>query len=69
MTKHEKYSFILNVLLPTIERDGLTIKTHRCGELTLPPEDPTVGCFVQNMRQRLTSALQRPVTPSSPYGI
>ncbi|QQU56460.1 hypothetical protein [Serratia liquefaciens] len=69
MTKHEKYSFVLGVLLPTIEREGLTIKTHGSGELTLPPGDPSVTCFIQDMRQRLTSALQRPVSPSSPYGI
>lgn len=69
MTKREQYSFILRVLLPTIEREGLTIKTHGSGELTLSPEDPSVTCFIQDMRQRLTSALQRPVTPSSPYGI
>ncbi|PNK92982.1 hypothetical protein [Serratia odorifera] len=69
MTKREQYSFILRVLLPTIEREGLTIKTNGSGELTLSPEDPTVTCFIQDMRQRLTSALQRPVSPSSPYGI
>jgi isopenicillin N synthase-like dioxygenase len=69
MTKREQYSFILRVLLPTIEREGLTIKTNGSGELTLPPEDPTVTCFIQDMRQRLTSALQRPVSPTSPYGI
>ncbi|QLH64314.1 hypothetical protein SYMBAF_07140 [Serratia symbiotica] len=69
MTKRDQYSFILNVLLPTIEREGLTIKTHGSGKLTLSPEDPSVTCFIQDMRQRLTSALLRPAPPSSPYGV
>ena len=35
MTRRDQYSFILHVLLPAIENEGLTIKTRRDGELTL----------------------------------
>ncbi|HDD9446335.1 TPA: hypothetical protein PBQ42_002104 [Escherichia coli] len=69
MTKRDQYNFILHVLLPAVEREGLTIKTRRDGELTLPSDDPSVSCFIDDMRQRLTTALQRPAVPSSPYGV
>lgn len=69
MTKRDQYNFILHVLLPAVEREGLTIKTRRDGELTLSSEDPSVSCFIDDMRQRLTTALQRPAVPSSPYGV
>lgn len=69
MTKRDQYNFILHVLLPAVEREGLTIKTSRDGELTLSSDDPSVSCFIDDMRQRLTTALQRPTVPSSPYGV
>lgn len=69
MTKRDQYNFILHVLLPAVEREGLTIKTRRDGELTLSSDDPSVSCFIDDMRQRLTTALQRPVVPSTPYGV
>lgn len=69
MTKREQYNFILHVLLPAVEREGLTIKTRRDGELTLSSDDPSVSGFIEDMRQRLTTALQRPAVPSSPYGV
>lgn len=69
MTKRDQYNFILHVLLPAVEREGLTIKTRRDGELTLSSDDPYVSCFIDDMRQRLTTALQRPAVPSSPYGV
>lgn len=69
MTKRDQYNFILHVLLPAVEREGLTIKTRRDGELTLSSNDPSVSCFIDDMRQRLTTALQRPAVPSSPYGV
>ena len=69
MTKRDQYKFILHVLLPAVEREGLTIKTRRDGELTLSSDDPSVSCFIDDMRQRLTTALQRPAVPSSPYGV
>ncbi|HDP0189771.1 TPA: hypothetical protein P5S26_002596 [Salmonella enterica subsp. enterica serovar Concord] len=69
MTKRDQYNFILHVLLPAVESEGLTIKTRRDGELTLSSDDPSVSCFIDDMRQRLTTALQRPAVPSSPYGV
>ncbi|WP_199557906.1 hypothetical protein [Enterobacter roggenkampii] len=69
MTKRDQYNFILHVLLPAVEREGLTIKTRRDGELTLSSDDPSVSCFIDDMRQRLTTALQRPAVPASPYGV
>ncbi|ARA17734.1 MULTISPECIES: hypothetical protein [Enterobacteriaceae] len=69
MTKRDQYNFILHVLLPAVEREGLTIKTRRDGELTLSSDDPSVSCFIDDMRQRLTTALLRPAVPSSPYGV
>ena len=69
MTKRDQYNFILHVLLPAVEREGLTIKTRRDGELTLSSDDPSVSCFIDDMRQRITTALQRPAVPSSPYGV
>lgn len=69
MTRRDQYSFILHVLLPAIENEGLTIKTRRDGELTLSSNDPSVSSFIEDMRQRLTTALQRPAVPSSPYGV
>ena len=69
MTKRDQYNFILHVLLPAVEREGLTIKTRRDGELTISSDDPSVSCFIDDMRQRLTTAMQRPAVPSSPYGV
>ncbi|KFB99663.1 hypothetical protein GTGU_04102 [Trabulsiella guamensis ATCC 49490] len=68
MNKREQYSFILHVLLPAVEREGLTIKTSHDGELTLTPDDPSVSLFISDMRRRLETALARPVASHSPYG-
>lgn len=69
MSKRDQYNFILHVLLPAIQEEGLTIKTRTAGELTLLSTDPSVSEFISDMRQRLTTALQRPIVPSSPYGV
>lgn len=61
MTKREQYSFILNILLPAVEREGMTIKTRRDGELTIRPTDPAVVNFISEMRRSLEAELQRPI--------
>ena len=67
MTKREQYSFILHVIIPAIEKEGLTIKTRRDGEVTFLNTDPSVAEFVGNLRQFLITTLQRPVAPTSFY--
>ena len=67
MTKRDQYDFILHVIIPAIEQDGLTIKTRRDGEVTFLSTDPSVIEFVDNLRQSLSVALQRPVAPASVY--
>ncbi|ENT9722152.1 hypothetical protein ACFBBF_001146 [Escherichia coli] len=69
MSKRDQYNFILHVLLPAIQEEGLTIKTRSAGELTLLSTDPSVSEFISDIRQRLSAALSRPVVPSSPYGV
>lgn len=68
MSKRDQYNFILHVLLPAIQEEGLTIKTRCAGELTLQSSDPSVSEFISDMRQRLSVALSRPAVPFSPYG-
>ncbi|EGZ5754925.1 hypothetical protein ACTS35_18485 [Citrobacter freundii] len=68
MTRREQYSFILHVLLPAIENEGLTIKTRRDGELTLSASGSVTVNFISNLRQHCIDELQRPSVPSSPYG-
>lgn len=68
MTRREQCNFILHVILPAIESEGLTVKTRCDGELTLPPEHPSVSCFVNDMRQHINKALNA-IAPSSPYGV
>lgn len=68
MTKRDQYSFILYSVLPELKERGLTIKTRNAGEVTLAATDPDVAYFIDSMRLRLTAALNRPVTPFSPYG-
>ncbi|MCW1829588.1 hypothetical protein OLZ31_22340 [Enterobacter asburiae] len=68
MTRREQYSFILHVLLPAIENEGLTIKTRRDGELTLSASGSVTVNFISNLRQHCIDQLQRPSVPSSPYG-
>ncbi|MEZ0583286.1 hypothetical protein ACA373_09895 [Erwinia sp. STN24] len=68
MTKREKCFFILNVILPMIDEEGMTIKTRCDGELTLSPNHPAVQHFVRDYRQHLTESL-RNAAPASPYGI
>ncbi|HIE9847153.1 TPA: hypothetical protein ACXRYE_001305 [Klebsiella quasipneumoniae subsp. quasipneumoniae] len=67
MTKRDQYNFILHVIIPAIEQEGLTIKTRRDGEVTFLSTDPSVAEFVGNLRQSLSAALQRPVVPASVY--
>lgn len=69
MSKRDQYNFILHVLLPAIQEEGLTIKTRCAGEVTLLSSDPSVSDFISDMRQRLSAALSRPVVPSSHYGV
>ena len=68
MTRREQYSFILHVLLPAIENEGLTIKTRRDGELTLSASGSVTVNFISNLRQHCIDELRRPSVPSSPYG-
>lgn len=67
MTKREQYNFILHVIIPAVEQEGLTIKTRRDGEVTFLNTDPSVAEFIGNLRQFLITALQRPVAPTSFY--
>ncbi len=67
MNQREQYSFILNVMLPAIEREGLTIKTHYDGELTLTASDAAVTVFINELRSNLINALQRPVVNTASY--
>ena len=56
----------------TVEEISLMVcgyASRRDGELTLSSADPSVSSFIDDMRQRLTTALQRPAVPSSPYGV
>ena len=67
MTKRDQYNFILHVIIPAIEQEGLTIKTRRDGEVTFLSTDPSVVEFVGNLRQSLNASLQRPVAHASVY--
>lgn len=69
MSKREQYNFILQVLLPAIQEEGLTIKTRRDGELTLTAGGSVTVNFVHNLRQHCIEELQRPSVPASPYGV
>ena len=51
MTRRDQYSFILHVLLPAIENEGLTIKPRRDGELTLSATGSVTTNFISNLRQ------------------
>ncbi|WP_439413099.1 hypothetical protein [Enterobacter ludwigii] len=68
MTKREQYNFILRIILPAIEQEGLTIKTRRDGELTLTAGGSVTTSFIHNLRQHCIDELQRPSAPASPYG-
>ncbi|WP_127960167.1 hypothetical protein [Serratia microhaemolytica] len=68
MTHYEQYCFILHVVLPAIEAEGLTIKTRRDGEFTLAADGNITLNFVHELRQHCLDALQRRV-PYSPYGV
>ncbi|SAD24796.1 Uncharacterised protein [Enterobacter hormaechei] len=68
MTRRDQYSFILHVLLPAIENEGLTIKTRRDGELTISASGSVTVNFISNLRQHCIDELQRSSVPSSPYG-
>ncbi|HBR1366638.1 TPA: hypothetical protein L9L56_004462 [Klebsiella pneumoniae] len=67
MTRREKYQFILAVILPELERDGLTIKTRTGAEFSLTPDDQTGQEFITALRSRMAAALER-APAFSPYG-
>lgn len=69
MTKRDQCNFILHVLLPAVEREGLTIKTRRDGELTLSASGSVATNFISNLRQHCIEELQRPTVPASHYGV
>ena len=68
MTKRDQYNFILHVLLPAVEREGLTIKTRRDGELTLSATGSVTTNFISNLRQHCIEELQRPSIRSPDWG-
>jgi len=63
MTRRDQYSFILHVLLPAIENEGLTIKTRRSASGSVTTN------FISNLRQHCIEELQRPSIPASHYGV
>lgn len=67
MTRRDQFNFILHIILPAIENEGLTIKTQRDGEITLSAQGSIAEDFVKNLRQHCIEELQRPFT-SSVYG-
>lgn len=67
MTRRDQFNFILHIILPAIESEGLTIKTQRDGEITLSAHGSIAEDFVKNLRQHCIEELQRPST-SSAYG-
>lgn len=67
MTRRDQFNFILHIILPAIENEGLTIKTQRDGEITLSAQGSIAEDFVKNLRQYCIEELQRPFT-SSVYG-
>ncbi|EPN1928659.1 hypothetical protein ACFX4S_14220 [Kosakonia sp. YIM B13605] len=67
MTRRDQFNFILHIILPAIENEGLTIKTQRDGEITLSAQGSIAEDFVKNLRQHCIEELQRPST-SSVYG-
>nr|DAF40321.1 MAG TPA: hypothetical protein [Caudoviricetes sp.] len=69
MTRREQCNFILHILIPAIEEEGLTIKTHRDGELTLSASGSITANFIQNLRQHCIDEIQRKSVPASPYGV
>ncbi|WP_368542340.1 hypothetical protein [Enterobacter soli] len=69
MTRRDQYNFILHVLLPAIEDEGLTIKTRRDGELTLSADGSVTINFINTLRQHCVEQLQRQSVPASPYGV
>lgn len=56
--------YILNVILPAVEREGLTIKTNY-GEVTLNPKSPSVISFIAALRIQFNQPEKRqsPVVP------
>ncbi|WP_071920379.1 hypothetical protein [Kosakonia radicincitans] len=67
MTRRDQFNFILHIILPAIESEGLTIKTQRDGEITLSAHGSIAEYFVKNLRQHCIEELQRP-SSSSAYG-
>lgn len=66
MNQREQYSFILNIVLPAIERDGLHIKAAGA-ELVLKPTDPSVEAFINEARRSVTYSLSRSVVNAVSY--
>lgn len=60
-----KQNYILNVIIPTVEREGLTIKT-RYGEVTINPSRQIVVNFLAAFSEELSKQEKRP-TPDIPF--
>ena len=60
-----KRNYILNVIIPTVEREGLTIKT-RYGEVMLSPEREIVVNFLAALSEELSKQEQRQ-SPDIPF--
>ena len=69
MTRYDQYGFILHVLIPAIENEGLIIKTLHDGEVTLSATGSITVNFISNLRQYCIEELQRFSIPVSPYGV
>ncbi|EAB5655732.1 hypothetical protein FRN05_05665 [Salmonella enterica subsp. enterica] len=69
MTRREQFDIILHIILPAIEKEGMTIKTRSGAEVTFLSSDPSVSLFIDNLRVSLSAALSRPSVPHSPYGV
>ena len=67
MTRRDQFNFILHIILPAIENEGLTIKTKPDGEITLSAQGSIAENFDKNLRQHCIEELQRPFI-SSVYG-
>jgi hypothetical protein len=46
-------SYVVSVIIPAVERDGLTVKTQ-FGELQLCPDSKAVSSFLAELRQEMT---------------
>lgn len=53
-----KTRYALNVIIPAIQREGLTIKTRR-GEWTISPTNPAVATLINQLSTELTNQLNQ----------